>query len=262
MLIDWFTIGAQALNFLILVWLLKRFLYAPILGAIDAREKRIADELANANTTKTEAQTEREEFSRKNDEFDMQRAALINQATTDAAAERGRLLDAVRHDSDSLRAKQQDMLDREYQNLHEEIARRTRVEVFTIARKTLTDLAGSSLEERMIDVFVQRLRGLDAEEKTRLASLLQSSPSPVLLRSAFELPAAQRTQIESAIIEAFPDAAQVRFEIEPELISGIELTMQGRKIAWSVSDYLATLEKSVTELLKAKAIKSPDEHGS
>jgi F-type H+-transporting ATPase subunit b len=42
MLIDWFTVGAQALNFLILVWLLKRFLYKPILDAIDAREKRIA----------------------------------------------------------------------------------------------------------------------------------------------------------------------------------------------------------------------------
>ena len=27
MLIDWFTVGAQALNFLILVWLMKRYLY-------------------------------------------------------------------------------------------------------------------------------------------------------------------------------------------------------------------------------------------
>ena len=49
MLIDWFTIGAQVLNFLILVWLLKRFLYKPILHAIDAREKRIAKELADAD---------------------------------------------------------------------------------------------------------------------------------------------------------------------------------------------------------------------
>jgi F-type H+-transporting ATPase subunit b len=48
MLIDWFTVGAQVLNFLILVWLMKRFLYQPILDAIDAREQRIAAELANA----------------------------------------------------------------------------------------------------------------------------------------------------------------------------------------------------------------------
>ena len=62
MLIDWFTVGAQVLNFLILVWLLKHFLYKPILNAIDAREKRIASELADADAKKTEAQKERDDF--------------------------------------------------------------------------------------------------------------------------------------------------------------------------------------------------------
>ena len=65
MLIDWFTVGAQALNFIILVWLLKRFLYKPILNAVDAREKRIAAELADANAKKAEAQKERDEFHRR-----------------------------------------------------------------------------------------------------------------------------------------------------------------------------------------------------
>ncbi len=55
MLIDWFTVVAQIVNFLILVWLLKRFLYKPILDALDAREKKIAKELADADLKKTEA---------------------------------------------------------------------------------------------------------------------------------------------------------------------------------------------------------------
>jgi len=53
MLIDWFTVVAQVVNFLILVWLLKRFLYRPILNAIDAREKRIATKLADAAAKRT-----------------------------------------------------------------------------------------------------------------------------------------------------------------------------------------------------------------
>ena len=81
MLIDWFTVGAQALNFIILVWLLKRFLYKPILDAIDAREKRIAAELADADAKKAEAKKERDEFQHKNEEFDEQRAALLRKAT-------------------------------------------------------------------------------------------------------------------------------------------------------------------------------------
>ena len=62
MLIDWFTVGAQALNFLILVWLLKRFLYKPILDAIDAREERIDAELAAAALKEAEAKKKRDEF--------------------------------------------------------------------------------------------------------------------------------------------------------------------------------------------------------
>ena len=84
MLIDWFTVGAQVVNFLILVWLLKRFLYRPILDAIDAREKRIARELADADATKAEAQKERDEFRHKNEAFEQQRTALMNKAAEEA----------------------------------------------------------------------------------------------------------------------------------------------------------------------------------
>src|SRR5450755_2815503 len=101
MLINWFTVGAQALNFLILVGLLKHFLYKPILTAIDAREKRIAGELADAATKKTEAQQERDAFQRKNQEFDQQRAGLLSKATDEANAERARLIDEGRQAADA-----------------------------------------------------------------------------------------------------------------------------------------------------------------
>src|ERR1035437_775893 len=84
MLIDWFTVGAQAINFIILVWLLKRFLYKPILDAVDAREKRVATELADADAKKAEAKKERDEFQHKNEKFDQQRAALLSKATEEA----------------------------------------------------------------------------------------------------------------------------------------------------------------------------------
>src|SRR5580700_4764336 len=105
MLIDWFTVGAQALNFLILVWLMKRFLYKPILNAIDAREKRIAAELADADAKKTEAKKERDDFQHKNEEFDKQRATLLAKATDEAKTERQRLLDEARKTADDLAAK-------------------------------------------------------------------------------------------------------------------------------------------------------------
>ena len=250
MLIDWFTVGAQALNFIILVWLLKRFLYKPILDAVEAREKRIAAELADADAKKAEAQKERDEFQHKNEQFDQQRAALLSKATDDAKAERQLLIEEARKAADALSAKRQETLRTDAHNLSQAIRRRTQQEVFAIARKALTELATASLEERMGEVFMRRLRTMDSKVKEGLAEALKTASEPALVRSAFDLPAEQRAAIQKALNETFSTEVQVRFETAPDLVSGIELTTNGQKVAWSIADYLASLEKGVGELLK------------
>ena len=250
MLIDWFTVLAQVLNFLILVWLLSRFLYKPILNAIDAREKRIAQELADADAKKAEARRERDEFQHKNEEFDQQRATLLSKATDEAKVERQRLLEEARKAADALRAKRQDALNRERESLNDEIARRTRAEVFAIARKALIDLAGASLEERMSEAFTRRVQSLTKDAKEALAMALKNTSNPVLVRSACALPAKQQAAIQQSLSQTFSAEIHVRFETAPEVISGIELTANGQKVAWSIADYLTLLEKNIDELLK------------
>jgi len=252
MLLDWFTIGAQALNFLILVWLMKRFLYKPILNAIDAREKLIAKELTDADAKKAEAQKERDEFQKKNEEFNQQRAAMLTKATDEAKAERLRLLEEAHKDADALRAKRQESLVNDARNLNQAISRLTQKEVFAIARKALTDLATTSLEERMGEVFDRRLRELNGHAKNVLGEALKKNSEPALIRSTFEMPVAQRAAIQNALNETFSAEIHIRFETSPDLVSGIELSANGQKVGWSIADYLASLEKGVGELLKEK----------
>ena len=259
MLIDWFTVGAQMLNFLILVWLMRRFLYKPILHAIDAREKLIAKELADADTKKAEAQKERDEFKHKNEAFDQQRAALLKTATDEANAERQRLLDEARKVADALSAKRMETLRTEARNLSQSISRRTEQEVFAIARKTLMDLATTSLEERVTEVFTRRLREINGKTKDDLGKALKTATDSALVRSAFDLPAEQQAAIQNALNETFSAAIRIRFETAPELISGIELSTNGQKIAWSISDYLSSLKASIDELLNKKAETMPSE---
>lgn len=252
MLIDWFTVGAQALNFFILVWLLKRFLYKPILNAVDAREKRIAAELADADGKKAEAQNEREEFQQKIKEFDQQRAALLSKALDEAKAERQRLVDDARKAADAFSVKRQEMLRSDAHNLNQAIRRRTQEEVFAIARKTLTDLATTSLEERISEVFTRHLRAMNGNAKVNLAEALKITSEPAVVRSAFELAAEQRATIQNALNETFSAEVHIRFETAPDLVSGIELSTNGQKLAWSIADYLASMEGAVDELLKEK----------
>ncbi len=257
MLIDWFTVGAQVFNFLILVWLMKRFLYKPILNAIDAREKKIAAELADAEAKKADAKKESDEYQHKNEEFDQQRAALLKKATDEANAECERLLDEARKAADALSAKRQASLVEAAHNLNQAISRRTQQEVFAITRKALTDLATVSLEERLGEVFTRRIHELNGETKTKLGEALKTAPDPALVRSAFDLPTEQRAAIQNALNETFAAQIRVRFENAPDLVSGIELTANGQKVAWSIADYLASLEKGIAELLEEQVKPEP-----
>lgn len=254
MLIDWFTVGAQAINFLVLVWLLKRFLYQPILDAIDERERRIAAELADAAAKQAAAQAERASFEQKNQAFDEQRATLLNQAVDEVQAQRRRLLDEARQAADTLAAQRAEALRSEANQLNAAIALRTQQEVFAIARKALTDLAGADLEGLMVQAFTRRLSTLDGAAHAAFARALQTTADPACVRSAFELPPAQRAAIQQGIDTTFGMPVRLRFETAPDLVSGIELTGDGQRLAWSIADYLASLEKGVDALLAAKRL--------
>ncbi len=247
MLIDWFTVSAQVINFLVLVWLMKRYLYKPILNAIDAREQKIAAEHAQAQKKKAEAIKERDEFQKKNEAFEQQRTSLLSQAEADATRLRERLEDEARQAGESLREKYQSTLLRERQDLFRSLKQQTQQEVFAISRKALGDLASVSLEERLCEVFIGRLRELNESGRQIMADAVQTNP--VLVRSAFDLNAQQQAAIQQAFQETFSCSQRLDFKCEPQLISGIELTAQGQKLAWSISGYLDQLEKGISELL-------------
>jgi F-type H+-transporting ATPase subunit b len=252
MLIDWFTVGAQALNFLILVWLLKRFLYKPILDAVDAREARIAGELADADARKVEARQERDEFRKRNEAFDRERAGLMDRAVAEVKAERSRLLEEVAKAADALAARRRAGLAVEARNLNRAVGDRARQEVFAVARRTLQDLAAASLEERLCELFIRRLREMDGPARKNLKAAFEASAEPGLVRSAFDIPAAQRAAIEAAVAETISAGIDLRYDTSPDLIAGIELSANGQKLAWNMADYLAALEKSVGELLETR----------
>jgi F-type H+-transporting ATPase subunit b len=122
--------------------------------------------------------------------------------------------------------------------------------VFAVARKALTELATTSLEERIGEVFTRRLREMDDQAKTDLGKALRTASDPAVVRSAFELPEAQRAAIRNALNETFSADIRLRFETTQDLVSGIELSMNGQRVGWSVADYLTSMEEAVGELLK------------
>ena len=254
MLIDWFTVAAQSINFLLLVWLLKRFLYKPILSAMDAREQRIAAQLRDAETQKHEAEAQSKGLRAASEEFERQKQALFDQAKAEAGATRERLTEEARAEIQAQRLKWRQTLREEENALHAEITHSVKEEIIAISRHALRDLAGIELEQQIAAAFVRRLEKLDDGEKEQLASDVKISDKPMTIRSAFDLPPATRLEIESVVREILGAHLAVGYARVPELIAGVELLSGGRKISWSISGYLSSLEQRLRRVVEQTPI--------
>jgi F-type H+-transporting ATPase subunit b len=252
MLIDWFTVGAQAVNFIILVWLLKRFLYKPILNAIDAREKRIATESAAADAREAQARKLHDEFDDKNKKFDQDRDALMRKTTLEIKAERDRLLDDARKAADALLSEQRTAMRNDATALMDQMMRLAAGEVFEVARRALGDLASMTLEERLGEIFTRRLREMKPEAKQLLDVALKAPQVAAVVRSRFALAAQEKAAIQNALNETFAADIRLAFETAPDGICGIELTVGGQQLSWSIAGYLGALEEKAQALINAQ----------
>lgn len=251
--IDWFTVIAQIINFLILVWLLKRFLYKPILNAIEERENTIASQLEVAESKKEEAQKEQEEFRQKNEDFEHKKNELMKKAIEESEEKRQKLLEEARNEANEFRSQLKKSSEEVQKNLSQEIEQKVQREVFAITRKTLSDLASLDLEEQTVRVFIRRLNELKEVEKKQFLEVFKAKSDPILVRSAFDLPSKQKTEIQNTIAEILGNKTEFQFKTVPELVSGIELTANGFKLSWSISEYLNSMEKSISETIKEKS---------
>lgn len=253
MLIDWFTVLAQTVNFLILVWLLKRYLYQPILDTIDAREQRIAGELADTAEKQQLAGQERDDYQQKNIDFDNQRDAMLRKATAAAETERQRLLAQARTDADDLARKNQLSVKREQHLQSQELSRLTQTQVIAITRKTLTALANRPLESAIIAVFVQQLELLHDDAKSSFKQSLFKAKNSAVVRSAFALQDPEQSMIQQAVNHCFSAQVQLAFVTSEHSIAGIELSAEGQLIAWTIESYLDALEKNIADKLASTA---------
>ncbi len=254
MLIDWQTVGAQIVNFLILVWLLKRFLYKPILAAMDAREKQIDANLRQAAEQKSLAEQERANYVQQCEDLERIRAEKLKRAEAEAADTRQKLLGDARAEAAALRAKWVAALKSEQDVLHSALERSIAREAYATIRGLLSDLADIGLEERMADTFIRRLHALDAGEKVRIAKALSGPGQTPVVNSAFELPQPTRARLHQAMRAELGIEAEPEFQVRPDLIAGIELTADGSKIAWSFAEALDGLEKSLDETLETEQV--------
>ncbi len=245
MQIDWITVSAQIVNFLILVWLLKRFLYGPVVRAMDRREERIGQRLEEARARESEADHRADSYEQRRREFDERREELLEEARDEAQDEKRRLLDEARAEADDARGQWLRQLEREKDDFADEF-RRDIASVFRkVAAKALGELADRGLEEQMVAAFIDRLETL--EEST--VETLASADDGLRVTSAAPLEPNVRRRLTRALHEHVAEDAEVAYDESEELLCGIVLRGGGLRIGWNLEDSLEAFGEEVQELL-------------
>jgi F-type H+-transporting ATPase subunit b len=258
MIIDWFTVGAQTLNFILLVWLLKHFLYQPILDMIDAREKLIAQKIDHADAVSIDADQAKAEFQQKNQKLDQRRDTLMHKATIAAEKEGERLLECARKTATELGARREQAIENKLQQLHESIRDVVQHEVFSMTKNALLDLADSRIEDQIIKLFIERLREMTAKQKATLQAAIKcetnSKVISISVQSSVKIPAKQQFVITQLLEKLLDESIHPTFNLSPELIGGITLDAQGFKIGWSIAEYLYSMESALNKLVENNSL--------
>lgn len=259
MLIDPFTVLAQIVNFLILVALLRHFLYGPITRAMSQRERMIAQRLEQAEQQEEEAQQEATRLRQMQQDFAAhkdQRLALMRSQLNE---QRLTLLKQAKDEVDDARTRWYRALEQEKAAVLWTLRQQTAYQLAQTVRQVLRDLADADLEQQLVDVFLQHLGQLPASEQRILqAALAQADGAPIVIRSSFPLTAAVQGALTAAVQAAAADQAIApQFEINSALGCGIELRSPGYKLDWSLAAYLDNLEHNLALTLDQQVNAEP-----
>ncbi len=252
MLIDWFTVTAQIVNFLILVALLKRFFYGRIIDAMDRREKAISSRLEEAEQKLDEAARQHKEYAEKNRGLDEDREKIMASARQKADELQEELKKKARAEIDSLRHRLHDSLRQDKETFLRDLRAKTAEQVCAVTRRALNDMASADLEEKIMSNFIDKIESADDVRETFSRALAR--PDTVLsVSSAFELAPDSRKQIEKTCREVFDLQRPLQYSISESLLAGIRLAADGATIEFSFSGYMDELSEEIRSAVEEEA---------
>lgn len=254
--IDWFTFAAQIVNFFTLVIILRGVLFRPILEALEARRRTVETTVAEAATAREAADLDRKALAEERKAYEQRKIELHKLLDEEMETERAKLTEAARSDLEELNKGWKQRIAQEKAAAGQIIAELAGDELVAVTRRMIRDLSDSDLEDAMVRAFLRRWHESPPEEQKRRAELIRNRKNEIIVRTATGLSEQLRGEIIRLLTGGEkPATVQVpicRFETTPELIGGIEVCIDDRRISWSCTEYLSMLEERVHEILRER----------
>jgi len=238
--IDWFTVIAQVINFAILLVILKYTLFDRIVRVMDEREHRIEQRLQDAQKEQQNAQQKADELQRKNDELDEKRDEMIAEIKNDVEQRREKLLGDARDDVDRYKTQWVQAVNRERESFLQKLQHQTGEHLFSLIRSIMRELGDDDAQKKVVDVFMNRLQTIEQEDVDTIVESAGKHPFRII--SSFSIPDDMREEIKEIIGSRFQFRKNIKFSVAEDMVYGVELRIDGRKLSWTLEGYLEALK--------------------
>lgn len=236
--LSWSTILLEMINFLVLVWILKRFLFQPVMDIIARRKAGIEQTLADAATLKADAEKLEAQYRHREADWAREREQAREALARELAAERANGTAKLNAELEQARRKAQVADERRQADLLLKAHEAALLLGARFATRLLAEAAGQDTETRL---FALAIDGLNALDDKRIAALRNSHgklAGEAVVASAFPLSDGQRRQVGEALERVVGAAPQLRFVQDSDLLAGIRITIGPWVLGANVRDEL------------------------
>ena len=241
--LNWTTFALEIINFLALLWILKRFLYRPVMQTLAERRAGIERTLAEARASEAQAAAMQQQFQSRLADWEQEKAAARRRFETELEAERARQMDALTKVLASERERSAAQDAHRLDTQRRELAAHASTEARQFASALFARLAGPELEGQLVQLFIEELAALP-EESLSAVRAGQNGHGQGVLSSAFELSAAQHQQLSSAVTARLGKAIALDFVVDPHLLAGARLTLGAWQLDFSLAGELGVFAEA------------------
>ena len=245
--LSWSTFVLEIINFLVLVWILKRFLYKPVMDVIARRRDAIEKTRAEAATLHEDAEKLQKQYEGRLADWNEERKKAREALSREIEGERARKLKEL--DSELEKRKEQVHVAEERRQRDElhKVEETAIVQAAEFASRLLEKVAGQETETRLVRYLIEELAKLPDERAHAIRQNHSATSEDILVVSAFTLADDDRKALVQALSKLLGEKRPVQFAEDPELVAGVRITIGAWVLGFNVSDELKGLAQLANE---------------
>jgi len=252
--INWSTLILQIVNFSVMVFILTRFFFKPVVRILDERSKRVTSALDEAEQREREAAEMHAEYEQRLAEAQEQVIVMRQQAQEELEQTKRRLLSETRDEIQTMRER----AEREIEEARQEAIYQHRRELgylaTTLSGRLMREAGGNAFQKASTEQFLEQLSALPDDQYRHALEASESEVVHVQLVSAHELDADSASQLERQVQEMAGKPIEVAHKVDPALVAGATIRFGDVVIDGSMAGQLQRLsERYVTDLEHGRA---------